>query len=167
VTAADQTLRVEKATRDHLPRVVELMRGLAEFEDLLDEFHVTPELLDRHLFGERASAELLIGRIGDEVCGYALFFENFSTFLGRPGMYLEDVYVDPRARGKGLGKALLLEVVRTARERGCRRCDWLVLDWNERAKRFYESLGARQLSSWTLYRMEEEALTRLAERPDQ
>ena len=151
-------LRIVKAEREHLPRVVEMMKGLAEFEKLLDQFSVTTDLLERHLFGEAAAAELLIGYLDDDICGYALFFHNFSTFLGRPGMYLEDVYVEPGARGKGLGKALLLEVLRTARERGCARCEWIVLDWNERARHFYESLGARPLGDWILYRMDEEAL---------
>jgi GNAT superfamily N-acetyltransferase len=94
----------------------------------------------------------------DEIRGYALFFQSFSSFQGRPGMYLEDVYVEPSARGKGLGKALLVEVIRTARERGCRRCEWIVLDWNQRAKQFYESLGAKVLGDWRLWRMDGEAM---------
>lgn len=157
----NQSVKVMKARREDLPRVVELMRGLAEFEKLLDQFEVTTELLERHLFGEGASAELLVGYVGDEVCGYALCFQNFSTFMGRPGMYLEDLYVDPQARGLGLGKALLLEVIRTALARGCPRCDWVVLDWNERAKRFYESLGAKSLNDWTVYRMDAPAMEAL------
>ncbi|MBW2179444.1 MAG: GNAT family N-acetyltransferase [Deltaproteobacteria bacterium] len=161
MTRENQTLRIAKATLDHLPRVVELMRELAEFEKLLNEFRVTEELLERYLFGDNAAAELLIGYVGNEICGYALYFHNFSTFQGRPGMYLEDVYVQADARGQGLGRALLIEVVRIAQERGCRRCEWLVLDWNERAKQFYESLGAKPLSDWSLYRMDEDALNRL------
>ncbi len=160
----DLALRIVKAEREHLPRVVELMKGLAEFEKLLDEFRVTTDLLEQHLFGEGAAAELLIGYLDKKICGYALFFHNFSTFQGRPGMYLEDVYVEPDARGKGLGKALLLEVIRIARERGSVRCEWIVLDWNERAKSFYESLGARPLGDWTLYRMDEAALKKLLEK---
>ena len=159
----DITLRIVKAEREHLPRVVELMRGLAEFEKLLDSFHVTVELLEHHLFGETAAAELLIGYLGDDINGYALFFPNFSTFLGCPGMYLEDIYVEPDARGHGLGKALLLEVIRIAHERKCLRCEWVVLDWNERAKQLYESLGAKPLSDWKLYRMDETAIKKLLE----
>ena len=139
----DPTIRIVKATRDHLPRVVDLMRGLAEFEKSLDEFRVTEALLERHIFGRKPASDLLVGILGDEIRGYALFFQSFSSFQGRPGIYLEDVYVEPSARGKGLGKALLVEVIRTARARGCRRCEWIVLDRNHRAKHFYESLGAK------------------------
>ena len=156
-------LQVKKAERGHLPRVVELMKGLAEFEKLLDEFHVTADLLEHHLFGKDAAAELLIGYLGEKIRGYGLFFQNFSTFLGRPGIYLEDVYVEPDARGKGLGRALLLEVIRTAKERGAARCEWMVLNWNERAKHFYESMGARPLNDWRLYRMDEASLKKLLE----
>ena len=159
--ASALTIRIVKATRDHLPRVVELMRGLAEFEKLLDQFRVTEALLEQYLFIREPSAELLLGCIGEEIHGYALFFPNFSSFQGRPGMYLEDVYVEPCARGKGLGRALLVEVMRIARARGCRRSEWLVLDWNERARHFYESIGAEILSDWRLCRMDEAAMKRL------
>lgn len=159
----DINFRIVKAEHQHIPRVVEMMKGLAEFENLLDEFHVTADLLKRHLFGEAAFAELLVGYLGDEICGYALFFHNFSTFRGRPGMYLEDIYVEPEARGQGLGRALLLEFLRIARERDCIRCEWMVLDWNQRARKFYESLGARPLEDWVLYRMNEAALKELLE----
>jgi len=159
---SDQTYRIVRATREQLPRVVELMRGLAEFEDLLDEFRVTEELLARHLMGPQPAAELLVGFLGDEICGYAIYFHNFSSFQGRPGVYLEDVYVEPSARGRGLGKALLLEVLRAARESGCQRCEWIVLDWNERAKQFYESLGANVLNDWRLCRIEADAMRQLS-----
>jgi GNAT superfamily N-acetyltransferase len=165
--ATDLKLRIMKAEREHLARVVELMKGLAEFEKLLDEFHVTVDLLERHLFGETASAELLVGFLDDEICGYALFFHNFSTFRGRPGMYMEDIYVEPGARGRGLGRALLIEVLRIARERECVRCEWIVLDWNERAKNFYESIGARPLEDWVLYRIDEESVKRLLQKEHQ
>jgi GNAT superfamily N-acetyltransferase len=137
------------------------MKGLAEFEKLLDEFRVTEDLLERYLFIREPAAELLIGILGKEIRGYALFFQNFSSFQGRPGMYLEDVYVEPNARGKGLGKALLLEVIRIAHARGCRRSEWVVLDWNQRAKNFYESLGAEILSDWRICRMNEVAMDKL------
>jgi GNAT superfamily N-acetyltransferase len=161
MTAEDLTIRIAKAARDHLPRVVELMKGLAEFEKLLDEFRATEALLERYLFAQEPVAELLIGCLGEEIHGYALFFPNFSSFQGRPGMYIEDVYVEPCARGKGLGKALFAEVMRIARARGCRRSEWIVLYWNQRAKRFYESLGAEILSDWRLCRMDEFAMNRL------
>jgi GNAT superfamily N-acetyltransferase len=163
MTQGDLTLRIQKATREHLPRVVELMRGLAEFEKLLKEFRVTEELLERYLFAQGAVAELFVGYIDNEIRGYALCFPNFSTFQGRPGMYIEDIYVEPNARGRGLGKAFILHILRLARERGCRRCDWMVLDWNERAKHFYQSLGAKPLGDWTLYRMDEAAMNELLE----
>ncbi len=140
-----------------------MMRSLAEFENLLDEFRVTEELLERYLFGQDPAAELLVGLVDDEIGGYALFFRSFSSFQGRPGVYLEDVYVEPSARGNGLGKALLLEVVRTARERGCRRCEWIVLDWNQPAKHFYQSLGAKFHSDWRLCRIEGAAMDGLLE----
>jgi GNAT superfamily N-acetyltransferase len=137
------------------------MKGLAEFEKLLDEFRVTESLLERHLFSQEPAAELLVGFLGDEICGYALFFQNFSSFQGRPGMYLEDVYVEPGVRGKGLGKALLVEVIRTARARGYRRCEWMVLDWNQGAKQFYQSFGAKILSDWRLCRMDATVMDKL------
>ena len=152
-------LRIAKAEPEHLPRVVDLMRGLAEFEKLLDEFFVTPELLEQHIFGDKAAAELLVGYVGNEVRGYALYYHNFPSLRGRPGMYLEDVYVETCARGRGLGKALMVEVARIARERGCPRFEWVERDWNERAIKFYESLGAKPLNDWTLYRMDETALS--------
>ena len=161
MTTKDLTIRITKATREHLPRVLELMKGLAEFEKLLDQFRVTEALLERYLFTRDPVGELLIGWIGEEIEGYALFFHNFSSFLGRPGIYLEDVYVEPHARKKGLGKALFVEVIRIAHKRGCRRSEWVVLDWNQRAKDFYESLGAKILSDWRLCRMDETAIDKL------
>ena len=159
--ATELTIRITKANREHLPRVVELMKGLAEFERLLDEFRVTEALLERYLFTREPLAELLIGCLDEQIHGYALFFHNFSSFQGRPGMYIEDVYVEPRARGKGLGKALFVEVMRIARARGCRRSEWIVLEWNQRARHFYELLGAEILSDWRLCRMDEVAMNRL------
>jgi GNAT superfamily N-acetyltransferase len=164
MTPADLTVRIAKATREHLPRVVELMKGLAEFEKLLDEFRVTEALLERYLFTREPVAELLVGYLDEEICGYALFFHNFSSFQGRPGMYLEDIYVEPSARGKGLGKALLLEVLQIAQKKGFLRCEWVVLDWNQRAKHFYESLGAEILSDWRLCRMDKVAINKLLPR---
>jgi GNAT superfamily N-acetyltransferase len=139
------------------------MRGLAEYEKLLDEFKATEALLEQHLFAPDAMAELFVGYLDNEVRGYALCFHNFSTFEGRPGMYIEDIYVEPEARGRGLGKALMLHIVRLARERDHRRCDWVALDWNKRARQFYESLGARPLSDWVYYRLDETAMDALLE----
>lgn len=157
----EPTIRITRASRDHIPRVVELMKGLAEFEKLLDEFRVTEALLERHLFSQEPAGELLVGFLGGQIRGYALFFQNFSSFQGRPGLYLEDIYVEPGARGKGLGKALLIEFIRTARARGSRRCEWMVLDWNQGAKQFYQSLGADILGDWRLCRMDAAAMDKL------
>jgi len=151
-------MRIEKAGAGQLGRVVELMRELAEFEELLDEFKVTEELLEKYVFGENSAAELIVGILDDEICGYALYFNNFSTFRGRPGMYLEDIYVAQDRRRQGLGKALLVEVMRVAREQGCQRLDWVVLDWNVRAQEFYKSLGAKLLKEWALCRMDDAAM---------
>jgi len=153
--------RIEKAGVEDLGRVVDLMRELAEFEGLLDGFHVTVELLKSYLFSEYPPAELLVAISDEIISGYALYFNNFSTFQGRPGMYLEDIYVEPSSRKQGIGKALLLEVVRIARERECHRFDWVVLKWNKRAQEFYESLGAKALDDWTLYRMDRDAMDNL------
>ena len=161
MTVSDLTIRITRATREHLPRILELMKGLAEFENLLHEFRVTEALLEQYLFTRDPIAELLVGYIGEEIYGYALFFHNFSSFQGRPGIYLEDVYVEPRARKKGLGRALIVEVIRIAHKRGCRRSEWVVLDWNQRARDFYESLGAKILSDWRLCRVDEVAMNRL------
>ncbi len=161
MTTTDLKIRITKATREDLPRIVELMKGLAEFEKLLDQFRVTEALLERYIFTRETTVELLVGYLDEEIHGYAVFLHNFSSFQGRPGMYIEDVYVEPRARGKGLGKALITEVIRIARERGCRRSEWIVLDWNQRAKRFYESLGAEILDDWRVCRMDEVAMDML------
>jgi GNAT superfamily N-acetyltransferase len=161
MTTKDFTIRIVRATREHLPRVIELMKGLAEFENLINEFRATETLLEHYLFAQEPVAELLVGLIGKEINGYALFFNNFSTFQGRPGIYIEDIYVEPDARGKGLGRALLVEIMRITRARGCRRADWIVLDWNQRAKHFYESIGAEIFKDWRLCRMDETAINRL------
>ena len=158
---ADLTWRITGASRKDLPRVLEMMKELAEFENLLHEFRVTEALLERYFLTKDSAAELLIGCFKEEIQGYAVFFHNFSTFQGRPGLYIEDVYVDPGVRGKGLGKALITEVIKIARQRGCPRSEWVVLDWNERAKDFYESLGAQILSDWRLCRMDATAMDRL------
>ena len=154
-------INITKAVRDDIPVIFELMKGLAEFEELLDTFYATEELLEQAVFSDNPAVEVLVGRLDGEIKGYALFFHNFSSFLGRPGMYLEDIYVEPDSRGSGLGKQLLVEVARIAKERGCHRLEWLVLDWNEKAIRFYDSLGAKPLNGCTVYRMDQDAITTL------
>jgi GNAT superfamily N-acetyltransferase len=141
--------------------ILQFIRDLAEFERLLDQVTATEELIRSALFGNPPLAEALIGEMEGHPAGFALFFHNFSTFLGKPGLYVEDVYVDPAYRGRGLGRAFFLHLAALARERGCGRMEWAVLDWNERAITFYRNLGARPLEDWTLFRLDEEALKAL------
>jgi GNAT superfamily N-acetyltransferase len=156
-------LRIREAVPADVPVVASLIRELAEYERLLPEVTMTEELLAAHLFGPRPYAEVAIAEDGDgRPLGFALFFHNFSTFLGLPGIYLEDLYVRPDKRGRGAGRALLEHVARVARERGCGRLDWSVLNWNDPAIGFYRRLGARPNSDWTGYRLEGDALARLA-----
>lgn len=145
------------APRD-LEAIVALIGELAEFEQLTHLLEVTPETLRPHLFGERPVAECVVGEADGEVVAFALFFTNFSTFLAKPGLYLEDLYVRPAQRGTGLGKALLEHLGRLAAERGCGRFEWSVLDWNERAIRFYEGLGATVMPDWRICRITGERL---------
>jgi GNAT superfamily N-acetyltransferase len=144
------------------PAIARLIRSLAEYERLshavtLDEGH-----LRQHLFGPRPFAEVLLAEDAGAVIGFALFFHNYSTFVGRPGIYLEDLFVEPEQRGKGHGKALLRALARLAVERGCGRLEWAVLNWNEPAIRFYRSLGAVPMNEWTGYRLAGEALDAVA-----
>jgi GNAT superfamily N-acetyltransferase len=143
--------------------LVGLIRELAEFERLLHLVKITPEDLALHLFGPRPAAEAIVAEHQGQAVGFALFFTNFSTFLGRPGLYLEDLYVQPAHRGAGLGKALLAHLGALANARGCGRFEWSVLDWNESAIRFYEKMGASLLPEWRICRVSGEALARFGE----
>lgn len=154
---------IRPATSADLPLIASLIRELAEYEKLSHEVRFDEAVLGEQLFGERPYAEVLIGEADGEAVGFALFFHNFSTFEGRPGIYLEDLFVRPAARGKGLGKALLVELARLAVARGCARLEWWVLDWNEPSIGFYKSLGARPMDEWTVMRVDGEALGALAE----
>ena len=145
-----------------VPVIAELIRGLARFEKLEAEVHMTEELLTKNLFGPRPFAETLLAEDGPAVVGFALFFHNFSTFLARPGIYLEDLFVIPERRGKGIGRLLLERLAQIAIERGCGRLEWSVLDWNRDAIGFYERLGARPNADWTVYRLTGESLLGLA-----
>ena len=156
------SIRIRTATKDDVPVVAELIRGLARYEKLEHEVVMTEDLLAAGLFGERPYAEVLLAVDEDRPVGFALFFHNFSTFLGRPGLYLEDLFVVPEDRGSGIGHALLEHLARLAVDRGCGRLEWAVLDWNRDAIAFYERLGARPNSDWTVYRLTGEALTTLA-----
>jgi len=152
---------IRAATVADVPAILGLIRELAEYERLLDMVVATEASLQRSLFGPRPFAEALIAEVAGEAVGFAVFFHNFSTFLGKPGVYLEDLFVRPAFRGRGLGKALLTRVARIAVERDCGRMEWSVLNWNEPAIRFYESLGAQPLSDWTMYRLTGDTLRRL------
>ena len=156
------TLSIRPGEPSDVSLIAELIRGLARYERLEHEVTMTEEQLDRALFGERRYAETLIAENGDQAVGFALFFHNFSTFLARPGIYLEDLFVVPEHRGRGVGKALLEALARLAVERDCGRLEWAVLDWNESAIAFYERLGARPNSEWTVYRLTGESLRALA-----
>lgn len=143
--------------------IVDLIRELAEFERLAHLVQITPEKLALQLFGERPGAEALVAERGGEVVAFALFFHNFSTFLGQRGLYLEDLYVRPEHRGAGIGRAFLTRLAAIAVERGCGRLEWSVLDWNERAIRFYQGMGATVMPDWRICRITGETLARLAE----
>jgi GNAT superfamily N-acetyltransferase len=145
-----------------VPVIAELIRGLARYEKLEGEVTMTEELLAKNLFGPRPYAETLLAVDGSDVIGFALFFHSFSTFLARPGIYLEDLFVVPEQRGRGIGRALLGRLAQIAVERGCGRLEWAVLDWNRDAIGFYERLGATPNSDWTVYRLTGESLLGLA-----
>jgi GNAT superfamily N-acetyltransferase len=146
-----------------LRAIVQLISELAEFENLTHLLEVTPDSLEPHLFGDEPSAECMVGEVEGEVVAFALFYRNFSTFLSKPGLYLEDLYVRPAHRRSGLGRAMLIELARLACERGYGRFDWTVLDWNEDAIRFYEKLGAEVLPDWRICRLTGDALERYAD----
>lgn len=155
------TIAIRPSTAADLPLVAQLIRDLAEYEKLAHEVRFDEAVLGEKLFGSRPYAEVLIGEIDGTAQGFALFFHNFSTFEGKPGIYLEDLFVKPEARGSGLGKALLSHLAALAVERDCARLEWSVLDWNEPAIGFYKSLGARFMDEWTVMRIDGTALAQL------
>jgi GNAT superfamily N-acetyltransferase len=155
-------VRVVAAVESDVPIILELIRGLAEYEKLLHICAATEEQLRRTLFGEKPAAEVLLAELDGEKVGFALFFPNYSTFLAQPGLFLEDLYVKPHARGRGAGLALLRELARIAVVRGCGRVDWVVLDWNEPSIQFYRKLGAEAMDEWTTFRLTGEPLAKLA-----
>lgn len=158
------TLSIRTATQADVPLIAQFIRALADYEKLLDEVRFDEAILADKLFGARPYAEVLIGEINGAPQGFALFFHNFSTFEGKPGIYLEDLFVSPDARGSGLGTALLAELARLAVERDCARMEWSVLDWNEPSIGFYKALGARPMDEWTVFRLDGDALRTLAKR---
>jgi GNAT superfamily N-acetyltransferase len=161
-TEAPGALRIEPVGESDIPVLLKLIEGLADYEALSADVTATVEDLRRSLFGDDRAAEALIAWLGDEPIGFAVFFTSYSTFLGRPGIYLEDLYVEPERRHLGYGKRLLTHVARLAVARGCGRLEWSVLDWNAPAIGFYESLGAKPLTEWTMYRLAGDSLARLA-----
>ncbi|MCU7371715.1 GNAT family N-acetyltransferase [Paucibacter sp. O1-1] len=158
------TYTIRPAQSSDVPAIADLIAELAEFENLTHMLQLTAEKLHPHLFGSKPVVEALVGEIDGEMVGFALFFTNFSTFLAKPGLYLEDLYVRPAHRRSGLGKGLLQRLAQIAVERDYGRFDWTVLDWNEDAIRFYEKMGASVLSEWRICRMTGEALTSFAAR---
>jgi GNAT superfamily N-acetyltransferase len=156
------SIRIRSVNTDDVPVIAELIRGLARYEKLEDQVVMTEDLLATGLFGERPYAEVVLAEDEGRPVGFALFFHNFSTFLGRPGIYLEDLFVVPEQRAQGVGRSLLQYLARLAVDRGCGRLEWAVLDWNRDAISFYERLGAKPLADWTVYRLTGEALTALA-----
>ena len=163
------TAHIRPAEPRDVPTLVRLITALAEYEKLTRLLDITPAKLHAQLFGPRPPAEALVAEVGEgsslQVVGFALFFTNFSTFLCRPGLYLEDLFVLPEHRGAGLGRALLKHLAAMAVERGCGRFEWSVLDWNEPAIRFYEAMGATMLPDWRICRATGDALLKIA-RPD-
>jgi GNAT superfamily N-acetyltransferase len=154
--------RIVQAAERDVPLIIWFIKQLAEYERLSQEAVMTEDLLRESLFGKRPVAEVVIGYYEDEPVAFAVFFHNFSTFLGKPGLYLEDLVVIPEMRGKGFGRALLVHLAKLACERNCGRFEWSVLDWNESAIGFYKKLGAVPMSEWTVFRMTGEAIERLA-----
>ena len=157
-----ETCRIRPASPEDVPLILSLIRELAEYEKLLHEVTGTEAELRTALFGARPHAECVIAELGGKPAGFALFFHNFSTFLAKPGLYLEDLYVKPELRGKGVGKKLLAHLAALALKRGCGRFEWAVLDWNKPAIDFYRSIGAEMMESWKINRLAGKALERLA-----
>jgi GNAT superfamily N-acetyltransferase len=155
-------MNIRFATTEDAEVIVSFINELAVYEKLSHESVVTPEQICQTLFGERKYAECLIAEISGKPAGFALFFHNYSTFLGKPGLYLEDLFVKPEFRQQGVGKSLLRRLAQIAAERNCGRFEWSVLDWNQPAIDFYENLGAKPMSEWTIFRMTEETLRNFA-----
>ena len=155
-------IRIERATERDIPIILQFIRELADYERMLPDVVATEAGLREALFSTKPDAEVILAYAGDEAAGFALFFHNFSTFLGRRGLYLEDLFVKPSFRGHGIGKRLLVELARIAIARGCGRFEWAVLDWNEPAIGFYKSLGAQPMHDWTVFRVDGGALESLA-----
>jgi len=156
------SFQIRAATKEDVPAILSFIKKLADYERLSHEVVATEAGLRESLFGRRRTAEVALGYFKREPVGFVLFFHNYSTFLGQPGIYIEDLFVDEAFRRRGFGRALLAYVARLAKERRCGRLEWSVLDWNEPAINFYKQLGATPMSEWTVYRMTGESLRKLA-----
>jgi GNAT superfamily N-acetyltransferase len=161
-----ENFKIRPAHVEDVPVILQLIRDLATYERAPNEVAATAEQLVDVLFGEPPAAEVLLAFEGQSPVGFGVFFYNFSTWLGRPGLYLEDLFVKPEKRGKGYGRALLIELAKIARDRGCGRMEWAVLDWNEPAIEFYRALGAKPMDEWTVFRLTRDGIARLANAAD-
>jgi GNAT superfamily N-acetyltransferase len=156
----EKTVRIRDASVSDVPVILAFIKGIAEFEKLSHEVIATEDVIEETLFGERPSAHVILAEIDGEASGFAVYFYNFSTFVGRPGIYIEDIYVSEEKRGLGVGEAMMRHLAGIAKRRNCSRMEWAVLTWNP-ARTFYEALGAEPLDDWLLYRISGEALERL------
>lgn len=157
------TFFIRPALRGDIPLILKLIKGIAEYEHLLHEVTATETLLEEYIFGKQRVASVVIGFEEEIPVGFALYFFNFSTFIGKPGLYLEDLFVFPEYRGKGYGKALFLEMVKIAHQKGCGRMEWTVLKWNQPSIDFYKSMHATDMDEWSLFRLREQDLRSLME----
>lgn len=160
--SSSESLRIEQATERDIPLILEFVRGLAEYEKHLERVEATEERIRKTIFGAQPAAHVLFAYEHDTAVGFAVYYYTYSTFAGLPGLYLEDLYVKPEARGKGVGRALLRYLARLAKEQGCFRIEWAVLRWNEPAIGFYKNLGAVPVDDWNVYRLSGNELDRLA-----
>ncbi|MDP3443759.1 MAG: GNAT family N-acetyltransferase [Ignavibacteria bacterium] len=162
----EKKLIIRKGTEKDVSIILDLIKALADYEKAPNEVIADEKILLQNLFGEKPYAETLIAEYNGEPAGFALFFHNFSTWIGKPGIYLEDLFVKPHLRGKGIGKRLLVQIAKIAVERDCGRFEWSVLDWNEPSIQFYKNLGAKPMDEWTTFRMTEKQLKALSEMID-
>jgi GNAT superfamily N-acetyltransferase len=158
-----ENFAIRPATAADVQIILELIRALATYERAPNDVTATEDGLSKVLFGEKPAAEVLLAFENETAVGFAVFFHNFSTWLGRPGLYLEDLFVRPEDRGKGYGRALLIHLAKIARDRGCGRMEWAVLDWNEPAIQFYRKLGAKRMDDWTVFRLTRDGIAKLAD----
>jgi GNAT superfamily N-acetyltransferase len=156
-----ESFKIRFAEKSDLSLILSFIKDLAEYENLLDQVVATKDILNESLFVNN-KAEVIIGEYKGENIGFALFYENFSTFIGKAGLYLEDLYIKPEMRGKGLGKEMLSFLAKTAKDRDCKRLEWWCLDWNKQSIKFYESIGAQAMKDWTVYRLSGDDLSNLA-----